>query len=119
VLTGALPMLEDLALQIFPDAPAPLPGEEAATDEISAEEEAAAKWATADEIATEFGSVTKGQLKRKRAALPRVPEEGRLTWTKPGGKPLYRLDEVRAMFDVLGPDLEEDTEDDPDGTAVV
>lgn len=122
VLSGALPMLSDLALEIFPDPPEPAPEEEAAvegSDEITAEEEAAAKWATAEEIAAEFGAITKGQLRKHRASAVRRQEPGRLTWVKPGGAPLYRIDEVRAMFDVLGPDLEEGTEDDPPGTPAV
>jgi hypothetical protein len=100
---GALPQLSALVMRLFPDPPA--------ADEET--DEASERWVSAEEVANEFGSVTKGQLKRVRASAPKVEEPGRLTWTRPGSKPLYRLSEVRAMFDVAGPDLTVGTADDP------
>lgn len=118
VIEGALPTLTEIAPRIFPDAPPPEPGSEAAPLEPGVEaldesELQAERWITPEEIAGLFGSITKGQLKSKRTALPRTREEGRLSWTKPGRTPLYRLSEVAALFDLAGPDLEPGTEDDP------
>lgn len=114
VLEAALPMLTDFAPRIFPEPPAPSPEEAAAADTLAAEEEARlGPWLTAEEIAQEFGSITKGQLKRKRAPEPRQTIPGHLTWTKPGSKPLYSLKQVRELYDVAGPDLDEGTSDDP------
>lgn len=107
---GALPPLATLAPRLFPEPAAPVDAAEG--DDFV---ETAERWVTADEIAAEFGTITRGQLKRKRASAPKTVEPGRLTWTKPGRDPLYRLSEVRALFDLAGPDLESGTADDPPG----
>lgn len=94
--------------RIFVDPPAPDPGQVAA-DELAAGD----KWLTAEEIAAKFGTVTSGQLKNKRASQPRIVEPGKLSWTKVGAKPLYKLSEVQSMFDMGGPDLDPATNDPP------
>jgi phage-related protein (TIGR01555 family) len=95
--------------RIFQEAPPPDPAEVAAAE---AEKLAAGdKWLEAEEIAEQFGSITAGQLKKNRASRSRTPEPGKLTWTRSGAKPLYKLSEVRAMFDANGPDLDPSTDD--------
>lgn len=112
---------EALLLRIAPDAPAadPLAADAGPTDAdaLAAEPE---QWKTADEISAAFGSVTAAQIKAHRCPAkgaeitqpdPRQPAQQGLRWIKPGAKPLYRLSEVRAMFEGGGPDLDPATPD--------
>ena len=120
ILTVAPQTPPDLLLRIAPDAPAPDPDAGPTDAEALAEEPE--QWKTADEVAAAFGSVTAAQIKAHRCPTrgaeveepdPKVPDQRGLRWIKPGGRPLYRLSEVRAMFEAGGADLDPATPDDP------
>jgi phage-related protein (TIGR01555 family) len=120
ILTVAPQTPADLLARIAPDAPPPDPGVDAGPTDAEALAEEPEQWKTADEIAAAFGSVTAEQIKAHRcpakgAAVeqpdPRDPGTPGLRWIKPGGRPLYRLSEVRAKFEGGGPDLDSRTPD--------
>jgi phage-related protein (TIGR01555 family) len=94
--------------RIFVDAPPPDPNIPA---EAPSGLEPGDKWMTPDEIAEQFGSITAGQLKNKRTLRSRTVEPGKLSWTRTGQTPLYKLSEVKAMFDIGGPDLDPTIDD--------
>ena len=115
----------DLLLRIAPDEPTPDPAAlavDAGPTDAEALAEEPEQWKTADEISAAFGSVTAAQIRAHRCPAkgaevaqpdPRQPAQQGLRWIKPGAKPLYRLSEVRAMFEGGGSDLDPATPDQP------
>lgn len=115
---------EALLMRIAPDdpsgtvdAPDPASAGDGLVDGEAPALPAADRWVTAEEVAAEFGSITGGQLKKRRASTPglavqEVDAKGpRLRWVKPGRAPLYRLSEVRTAFEGGGADLDPATPD--------